>query len=368
MRAPARALLELARAHGVQAGYVDTTGRRRMADAEALLAVLAALGEPLEHPEAAAGALERRRAARDDRPVEPVLVAWDGRLRPVPLRVGPRPIARIRARLRFESGQERAWAVATDDLRGSDGVARLRVDGALPIGRHELSVEIGRRSGTAAVLSAPRRVRAADGPREWGVFLPVHALVTERDWGIGDFTGLEELADLVRGLGGGMVATLPLLAGFAGEASPYRPVSRLFWNEVYLDVDRVPGIERAAARRVLRSASFGRELESLRSSELVDHGRALALKRRVLEPIASSTDAEPDKAFRRYRREHPELEDYARFRAAGERLGLEWRRWPSRLRGGSIGPGDVDPAAVAYHRFAQWAAEEQIAGLGQRLG
>ncbi len=293
MRAPARALLELARAHGVQAGYVDTTGRRRMADAEALLAVLAALGEPLEHPEAAAGALERRRAARDDRPVEPVLVAWDGRLRPVPLRLGPRPGARIRARLRFESGQERAWAVATDDLRGSDGVARLRVDGALPIGRHELSVEIGRRSGTAAILSAPRRVRAADGPREWGVFLPVHALVTERDWGIGDFTGLEELADLVRGLGGGMVATLPLLAGFAGEASPYRPVSRLFWNEVYLDVDRVPGIERAAARRVLRSASFGRELESLRSSELVDHGRALALKRRVLEPIASSSDAEP---------------------------------------------------------------------------
>ena len=50
------------------------------------------------------------------------------------------------------------------------------MDGSLPVGRHELTVQAGRRTGAATILSAPRRVRAADGPPEWGAFLPLHAL------------------------------------------------------------------------------------------------------------------------------------------------------------------------------------------------
>jgi hypothetical protein len=198
------------------------------------------------------------------------------------------------------------------------------------------------------------------------VFLPLHALVTERGWGIGDLSGLGELSDLVRGLGGGIVATLPLLAGFAGEASPYRPVSRLFWNEVYVDVTAIRIDRVGAVRRLVRSAGFERELAAVRSGELVAHGRVLSLKRRALERFATALDGEHAKDLARFRRLRPDLETYARFRAAGERFGADWRAWPVRARAGSISPADVDPDAVAYHRVAQWVAEEQVRDLGER--
>jgi 4-alpha-glucanotransferase len=362
-----RPLLELARECGVQARFRETTGRLRVADAETLLAVLAALGEPLRRPEDAAPALAARRAERAGRLVEPVVVAWDGRLAGVEVRLPARAPGRLRARIELEHSEERTWSARTDDARSGSDVATLRVADTVPFGRHELTVELGRRAGVATILSAPRRVGAAEGRPDWGAFLPLHALVTERGWGIGDLTGLAELAELIRELGGGMVATLPLLAGFPGEASPYRPVSRVFWNEVYADVAAVPEFStEPAVRRLVSSPSFRRELDAVRSGELVDHGRVLSLKRRALERIVASLGADRSAELRRFVRGWAELETYARFRAAGERFGLDWRRWPTRARNGAIRPSDVDPDAVAYYRLAQWVCEEQVTGLGRR--
>jgi 4-alpha-glucanotransferase len=362
VRGATRSLLELARDCGVQTRFRDTRGRHRSADVETLLAVLGALGEPVRRPEDAAAALGDRRAERSRRLLPPVVVAWAGRPR-IDVTLPPSPPARIRARVELEDGSELVWAVRTEEARTGGDTAALRPPGELPFGRHALTVEIGRRSGSATILSAPRRVRAADGPPAWGVLLPLHALVTEGGWGIGDLTGLAELAELAGGLGGGIVATLPVLAAFPGEASPYRPVSRLFWNEVYADVNAVAGSDAAAVGRLLRSPAFRRELDAVRSGEFVDHGRVLALKRRALERIAA-TGAGPGSRWASDG--WPELETYARFRAAGERIGLDWRRWPARVRDGEIRPADVDPGAVAYHRLAQRACEAQVADLARR--
>jgi 4-alpha-glucanotransferase len=138
-------------------------------------------------------------------------------------------------------------------------------------------------------------------------------------------------------------------------------VSRLFWNEVYADVTAVsvPGAH-AAVRRLLRSPAFRRELDAARSGDFVDHGRVLALKRRALERIGATNGSD------RSADALPELETYARFRAAGERFGLDWRRWPARARDGSIRPSDVDPGVVAYHRVAQRVCEEQMTDLARR--
>jgi 4-alpha-glucanotransferase len=92
----------------------------------------------------------------------------------------------------------------------------------------------------------------------------------------------------------------------------------------------------------------------------------LSLKRRAIERFASALEGDLAKALARFRRGRPELEAYARFRAAGERFGPDWRAWPQRARAGSIAPADVDPGAVAYHRVAQWIAEEQVRDLGER--
>ena len=53
--------------------------------------------------------------------------------------------------------------------------------------------------------------------------------------------------------------------------------------------------------------------------------------------------------------ERPEVEAYARFRAATETLGRPWTQWPGR-RPGRIPAGALDERRVRYHRYAQWAA------------
>ena len=74
--------------------------------------------------------------------------------------------------------------------------------------------------------------------REWGVFLPMYAVRGANDAGIGTVSDLVALADWSASLGASVVSTLPLLAAYLEdpcEPSPYSPVSRRFWNEIYLD-------------------------------------------------------------------------------------------------------------------------------------
>ena len=87
--------------------------------------------------------------------------------------------------------------------------------------------------------------------RLWGVFAPTYSLRTEL--GIGaDVMDLDVLGAWIDGYGGKVVGTLPLLASYLDqpcEPSPYSPVSRRFWNEVYLDVERLPEMARSPAAR-----------------------------------------------------------------------------------------------------------------------
>jgi 4-alpha-glucanotransferase len=357
----ARDLRELAKALGVQASFTDTMGTRRTADPESLLAVVRALGEDLGSPDDATDALRRVREERSARLVEPVVIAWDGRFAPIAL--AGRVNRRVDVRLELEDGGELATRVTTRAT--GDATSEIELGLEVPFGVHRLVIAPGgrRREGEATVLSAPTRIAPRTRERDWGVSLPLHALVTERSWGIGDLTGLAELADWVRSVGGGVVATLPLLAGFPDEASPYSPASRLFWNERYVDVEALADGD-AATRRLIRSARFARELERVRSAEVVDHAAVMRLKRDALERLAASRGDDPD--VRRFVRERPDVEDYARFRAAGEAWGLDWRSWRGRARDGVLSSRALDARAIAYHRFAQFAAERQVAELGRR--
>jgi 4-alpha-glucanotransferase len=174
-------------------------------------------------------------------------------------------------------------------------------------------------------------------------------------------------------LGGSVVATLPLPAAFLDkplEPSPYAPVSRLFWNEFYIDVTRVPDLERcSSAQAIAGSPEVHQELEDLRTQPLVDYPRQMALKRRVLEEMARCFFAERSEryaAFARFLEDHPSLEDYARFRATVERRRAPWPAWPEPLRDGVLKAGDYDEAPMCYHLYAQWVTQQQMQALYQR--
>jgi 4-alpha-glucanotransferase len=184
---------------------------------------------------------------------------------------------------------------------------------------------------------------------------------------------LEALAEWSAEQGGVVVATLPLLTAFLDEPfdpSPYAPASRLFWNEFYVDVTRVPELQQCpAAQTLLESAEVQREIAALRSSPLVDYRRQMAIKRRVLEELARSFYAEPSArgaAFRHFVESHPAVEDYARFRAIGERLRTPWPQWPQPLRDGTLPEGDGSDEAGRYHFYVQWLAHEQLQALAEK--
>ncbi len=378
-------LKELARLFGVETSYQDAFGKQQEAAPDSLLRILQILGAPLQRASDAADALREYRQATWRKGPEPVALAWDGRTEALTVRLPERQSkGRWRCRLRLEEGEERAWDIDAGQLPVTEsarleGVSysakSLALPDSVPLGYHRLEVESGGQTLQTLLISAPRRAYApefGEGQRTWGVFLPLYVLHSERSWGGGDFTDLRHLLTWVRGLGGGVAATLPLLAAFLDEpfeCSPYSPVSRLFWNEYYLDVESIPELPHCpAARELLASEEWKRERDQLRALAQVDYRREMVLKRRVLTELARSFFQKPSRrrqAFDRFVSEHPQVEDYARFRAVGERLRTPWPQWPASPRDGVVNVGDYDEAAWRYHLYVQWIAEEQLQTLAK---
>jgi 4-alpha-glucanotransferase len=361
----------LARLYGVQTWYVDFQGQRRYASERALLATLRALGAAIDTPRDIDTAAHARREELAGAGMDPVIVAWDGRLRSIDLRQ-PRVLrGPLQLQLSLETGEvrsRRADAVPLPEpgIDSAPACARIALNETLPLGYHHLEIDSAAGTFRALIIAAPRHAHVETG-RHWGVFAPLYALRSAGDWGVGDFADLDRLGTWAGALGARFVSTLPLLATFLDapfDPSPYAPVSRHFWNELFVDLSAVDAVPRTPPPELQA------ELTAARAAELVDYRRVAALKRRVLADAARAffargLGASPE--FVRFRGEHPLVEDYARFRAVGERLRAGWPEWPERIRSGNIRPGDFAEEDAHYHLFAQFEADRQLARITARL-
>ena len=121
------------------------------------------------------------------------------------------------------------------------------------------TVRVRGRIGTLDGVVAPSAAPAGDSAEDWrafGIFVPLFSLHSARSWGSGDLSDLDEFARFAAKEQASVISTLPLLAGFGPEpfeASPYLPVSRRFWHERWIDVERVPEYAWSPAARVLGS-------------------------------------------------------------------------------------------------------------------
>ena len=346
----ARTVRESLRARARKAGillrYKDLSGRWRSATSETLKALLDVLEEAApsgaERPPSV-----RPRRERAETSVPPVIVLrGDPQRRRASLRRAFSQGGPSRCFLRAEGENE--WRRLPFDVRGRPAFAAT-----LPIGCHELRVE--RASGVwhSRLVVAPRRLTVPVQGRRWGIFAPVYALRDERTWGCGDLTAFERLGEWAAAHGASVLATLPLLATFLGrpiEPSPYRPVSRRFWNELYLDPVRTEEFARSgAAQRFVRSRAFVRRAAALERRPYVDFRGVARLKREVLERMLRSFDRAPSTrraAFARFVQRTDDLRSYARFRASFER---------------------DRPRSTRYHMFVQWLMDEQLREVASNL-
>ena len=378
----ANLLQTVARLYNIQAKYRDGFGQIRAAPPDAILSVLGSLGAPVRAHDDLPDALRERRQAQWQRCIEPITVAWRDRPFKIKLRLPERLAqSQIAAEVILENGA-RLDARCEDvpgvkpvlkEIEGARYVARyLLAQASLPLGYHRLHLRLDDLRLESLLISAPLQAYVpvcSDGKR-WGVFCPVYALNSAHNWGAGDFSDLAAFADFIRSLNGDAVATLPLLASFLDEPfnpSPYAPVSRLFWNEFYLDVTKIAEFSRCRSAQALTGSSeFQSQLNDARGHSLIDYRSIMALKRGVLEELLKFLLTKRSRRlteFRSYVASHPLARDYAVFRAKVERERKSWLHWPVAGRDGILTSDDYDESAYHYHLYVQWQCDEQTRRL-----
>ena len=314
--------------------------RRQEAHPESVLLALHALGAPVASKDVGRALSEKLESLRRGA-TEPVILAWEGRLHPQE-RTLPRG---SKATLVLESGSTAAWPPRK----------------ALPHGYHRLHTVSGAERTESLVISAPVRCHFPFPGRASGVFAPLYALHSKRSPGVGDLTDMESLIEWTRQRGGHIVSTLPLLACFLDEPfepSPYSPISRLFWNELYIDPARAPEFAASSeARGLMETAPSTR-------SNLVDYRATMSAKRRVLEALAKSyfeqANEKRQEAYQSFIADNPEAPAYARFRARTDRLRMGWHDWPGKLDRPDRRP---EKWGEQYHLYVQWLVQSQLRDL-----
>jgi len=367
-----QSLEALAEAFGVTSSYHDGTGRHRHASDDAVLAVVRALGAAVERIEDCPGALRARReeASRPSAPVSVCLAEGQGGDVRFPGALAPRGTT---ARLHLETGDIVDIRVHAD----AHGEALVRIPHHTAAGVHRLAIDNGSREHGTAVFIAPARLPEA--PKGWALFAPLYGLRDERP-GRRRMATYGDLPRLARWMTGGtarsrrhrdsaFLGTLPLLACFLDEPfepSPYSPVSRAFWSELYVDPSAAPEFGSSPeARRAFEAHGLAADPRPPR----IDYRRAMRERRIEIEALREALDRSEGarrEAFERRLEEDGELVAYAAFRATVERHGGTWESWPERARGGVLRAGaDYDGEAFRYHAYAQWLARQQFAAAAQ---
>jgi 4-alpha-glucanotransferase len=376
------ALRELTTLYGVKRSYKAMDDRRISASPEATLAVLEALGADVRGGDPRA-ILQREEEAVWQRPLEPVIVAWEGNVGAVPLRL---PAGAARRTLEINIALDGGGALNGTITPSQRNVIREKKIGRskfiestfavadkLPHGYHELRVTGDGIDASCTIFSAPMECFPGQKGRTWGVFAPLYAMRANRDKPVGDLSDLEKLLSWVSVNGGHIAATLPISAAFLTapfDPSPYSPASRLYWNELFIDLDRllansdcVPARNRACAgewQHAMRAAARG---------DYVDYREVAHLKRHVLEALADwffRQQRDQGEEFKKFIALYPDAQQYAQFRAAGERQARGWPGWPPRLRERQLESHDYDDDAVRYHLYAQFVMHQQLDALAER--
>ncbi|MCF4009899.1 4-alpha-glucanotransferase [Rheinheimera sp. UJ63] len=244
-------------------------------------------------------------------------------------------------------------------------------DGALPLGYHQLILTCAgtELSVSQKLIIAPERCYqppAFTEQKQWGTAIQLYALRSARNWGIGDFTDLNNLVRYLGAHGADFVGLNPIHAlypAIADNASPYSPSSRRWLNIIYLDVTAVPGYAQcAAAQQQVKDTAFQEKLKAVRAADWVDYPTVMTLKLPVLKSLYQWLQTQSTKqskllaAFAKFKADGGEsLQQLALYDALHAWLYQQdsqywgWPNWPEQYR---------DPTDTAVLQFAQDHAAE----------
>lgn len=216
-------------------------------------------------------------------------------------------------------------------------------------------------SGTSRIIITPDACyvppELEQNRKLWGLSLNLYSIRSRSNWGCGDFRDLNSIANWLARLNAGFVVINPLHALLNKrpyDISPYSPVSRLYKNLIYLDIERVPEVQESKKARIaMKNKTFKDKIKKLSKSDFIDYDEIAALKEEMLlyafeifyeEHYKKNTYR--GKSFEQYISEEGDhLQAFALFWALYKRNGSQgWLTWQE---------GYQLPSSEDVHRFKQ---------------
>ncbi|MEZ5387661.1 MAG: 4-alpha-glucanotransferase [Prosthecobacter sp.] len=206
-------------------------------------------------------------------------------------------------------------------------------------------------------------------PRRAGILIPVFALRTVTDLGIGDTGGVRQLVDWAAETGIGFLQFLPINAT-GSDSSPYNAISSVALD--YLTLELTPAVVPELDEKFFRTITGILRVDQLRHGS-VKYPKVRRVKNTLLRRAFSQIESQPERMslFEKFCvSEASWLDDFCLFRVLMEEHGHEdWTNWradlntPAKARAWRDSKGDEIDDRILFHAYVQWLCFSQWGDL-----
>lgn len=390
---PRPQLLQLADQLGLFRQFRDATGKRHVTTDKTREALLDGWGFDVSTESAVHRTRQRLHEDRENALVEPVRIVRcsTDAARFLRVRVPDSASAPLEWRLHLTTEQgERAAREGTFRSSTRRTCRNIRLPMPPSEGYHKVILTLRDSNRTASfrqtLVVTPEECFTLEERigrrRVYGILANLYSMRGKRPRNIGDFADLSGLIRYAGKFGAAFVGINPLhaLKNQDDGISPYSPLSRLFRNVVYLDLETVP--EYRTHRQTGRLQSFRRGAPNFNvesGPRLIPYPTVASEKLAALRPcfdifrrVHLQKPTARGRAFRRFMQHSGEpLAAFSLFAALSEHLsplhGVDWRKWPAAYRD----PQSPECRAfqrrhtrlVQFHAYVQFELERQLATL-----
>jgi 4-alpha-glucanotransferase len=400
-------LAELAALCGLVPDYYDIAGRRHVTEPIIQAAILTAMGCRCQTAADLHQELERRRRSPWTNLVEPVLALFQSRLPAawnlyLPLSGGGLPPnLEITWNISDETGHCLHTTVQAPELQVAEirsfgeaayGRVMLLLPPDLDLGYYDIQVWVSssrfQRQARMLLIIAPDQMYIPESlvrERLWGINLPLYAIRSTSNWGIGDCGDVQRFLTLGSRFKAGIIGLNPLHhlgVNLHDSISPYYPTSRCYSSPLYLDLNLVPEMSACPeAQDFMARSEVLALVEVLRQGRQVNYPEVARLKFTVLamlldafvknHGLPSSPQTERCRDFAAFlERRGESLRHFATFLALSEYWQTQekdyrtWQEWPAAYHD-PTGPTVAEFARcherqLLLHAYAQWLLAGQL--------
>lgn len=393
---------ELADLTGIVSEYWDIFGNKNVTSLETKKFILRAFGINIDSFDEIKKEIEERKTRPWNRLIDPVhVVSVNNQPIKIPLyiQINDEPIdLKISWIITDESGNVTERTLLHEEISVSEErwinekrfiKVELHDDKERDIGYYTVNVRCSASDieleGKSKVIITPDfcyiPLGLQDG-KTWGLSINLYSIKSKENYGIGDLGDLKKIIKRVSDLKGGFVGINPL--HFIPNKrpfgiSPYSPISRLYKNFIYIDLERVLEVKDLINQGVVEGLE--KEIKRLRDSQFIDYEGVMNLKMSFLkkafdifyeEHYLKKTQYYED--FAHYLSEEGSLlesfstymalaEDFAK---GGEYYLFDWREWKEFKDSSTSKIQEykrLNHKRILFYSYLQWLIDRHIKEL-----